>query len=139
MNPIKADVIEKKRQILTRELQLLARIEKMKVSASEDLIVQHAMCHAMQNTIAALIDIAQHVISETGNPMPDSHSDAIRLLGVHGFLDEKFAAEFSRVAKLRNVLVHMYDNIDIAFLHSLLPKLIADTKRFLKETLASIP
>jgi uncharacterized protein YutE (UPF0331/DUF86 family) len=64
---------------------------------------------------------------------PESCSDAILSLGSIGALDQAFAEEFARVAKLRNVLVHLYDNVDHNFLFSLVPKLIQDSKRFVRE------
>jgi uncharacterized protein YutE (UPF0331/DUF86 family) len=56
-----------------------------------------------------------------------------RELGVLGVLEQKFAEEFCRVAKLRNVLVHLYDNVDTDFLFSLTPRLIKDTQSFIKQ------
>jgi uncharacterized protein YutE (UPF0331/DUF86 family) len=76
---------------------------------------------------------AKHVVSEKGGAVPETYADSVERLGGLGVLDSGFAAEFSRVAKLRNVLVHLYDNVDIEFLFSLVSKLIADLKRFLKE------
>lgn len=62
----------------------------------------------MQNCIAAVIDIAQHIAAEKLSSPPESYSDAILSLGSIGALDQAFAEEFARVAKLRNVLVHLY-------------------------------
>jgi uncharacterized protein YutE (UPF0331/DUF86 family) len=53
-------------------------------------------------------------------------------------LDQPFADAFSRVAKLRNVLVHLYDTVDIGFLFSLVPALIKDTKSFLRQLTKSL-
>lgn len=62
----------------------------------------------------------------------ESYSETIRELGALDILEQPFAEQFSRMAKLRNVLVHLYDSVDMAFLASLVPNLIKDTKVFLK-------
>lgn len=133
MNPIRIDVIEKKKRIILDELKILAEVQRRYQLDPSDLIVQHALMHAMQNCIAAIIDIAQHITSEKLGRTSESYSDAIRDLAVAGVLDQPFADNFSRVAKLRNVLVHLYDSVDIAFLFSLVPNFVKDTKTFLKQ------
>ena len=133
MNPIRLDVIEKKKRIILDELKVLAEAQRRYEQNASDVIVQHALMHAMQNCIAAIIDISQHVTSEKLGRTPESYSDAIRDLGAAGILDQPFADRFSRVAKLRNVLVHLYDSVDIAFLFSLVPSFTKDTNAFLKQ------
>ena len=103
MNPIRLDVIEKKKRIILDGLKVLAEAQRRYERDSSDAIVQHALMHAMQNCIAAIIDIAQHITSEKLGRTSESYSDAIRDLAVVGVLDQSFADNFSRVAKLRNV------------------------------------
>jgi uncharacterized protein YutE (UPF0331/DUF86 family) len=43
---------------------------------------------------------------------PDSHKDAIIILGEEGVLPKEFAAEISGIAGFRNLLVHDYIKID---------------------------
>ena len=133
MNPILLDVIERKKAIIRQELGLLKELAKQPISPETDLIIRHALCHSMQNAITAVIDIAQHIVTEKSEAALDSYADSIEKLGDLKVLDRQFACEFSRAAKLRNVLVHLYDNVDIAFLASLLPKLITDLQRFVRE------
>ena len=133
MNPINIDVLEKKKIIILQEIELLKRIAATPVDSSTDILIRHALCHSMQNAISAVINMAQHIVSEKSDSVPESYSEAIPQLGLIGSLLEEFASEFSRVAKLRNVLVHLYDSVDINFIFSLLPKFLKDVKRFLKE------
>jgi uncharacterized protein YutE (UPF0331/DUF86 family) len=133
MNPVKYDVLQRKKEIIARELKILREIQKRRKSDKRDEILEHALLHAMQNCISAIIDIAQHIVSEKSGRAPESYSDAIRELGVLGVLEQKFAEEFCRVAKLRNVLVHLYDNVDTDFLFSLVPTLIKDTQSFVRQ------
>jgi len=133
MNPVKIDVIERKKSTILAELKILAEIQRRYQANQRDAILEHALSHAMQNCIAAVIDIAQHIVSERMQSQPESYSDAIVALGGLGVLEPSFADDFSRVAKLRNVLVHLYDNVDHTFLFSLVPNLIRDSKKFIKQ------
>jgi uncharacterized protein YutE (UPF0331/DUF86 family) len=129
MNPIRLDVIDKKRRIILDEMKVLKEAQRLYQANGSNSIVEHALMH---DCISAIIDIAQHVTSEKLGRTPESYSEAIRDLGVVGVLESGFADKFARVAKLRNVLVHLYDSVDIAFLFSLAPMFIKDTTTFLK-------
>jgi uncharacterized protein YutE (UPF0331/DUF86 family) len=133
MNPVKVDVIERKKTTILAELKILAEIQRRFQAGQRDAILEHALLHAMQNCIAAVIDIAQHIVAEKQPSPPESYSEAIATLGALGVLEQPFADEFARVAKLRNVLVHLYDNVDHNFLFSLVPNLVRDSKKFVKQ------
>lgn len=130
MNPVSIDIIIKKKRLILRELDLLSTFRQIEINAESELLKQHALCHSMQNLISAVIDICQHIATESGKEY-SSYYQSIQVLGDLGVLDPEFADDFARVAKLRNVLVHLYDDINIEHLYSLMPKLIDHTKRFL--------
>jgi len=132
VNPVKVDVVEKKKKTILTELKILAEIQRRHQSGQGDAILEHALSHAMQNCISAIIDISQYITADKLPAPPESYSEAIVALGTIGVLDLSFAEDFSRVAKLRNVLVHLYDNVDHNFLFSLIPNLIRDSKKFVK-------
>jgi uncharacterized protein YutE (UPF0331/DUF86 family) len=133
MNPIKIDVIERKKTTILAELKILAEIQQRYQARQVDAILEHALSHAMQNCIAAVIDIAQHIVAEKMPSPPESYSEAISALGALGVLEQPFADECARVATLRTVRVHLYDNVDHDFLFSLVPNLIRDSKKFVKQ------
>lgn len=133
MNPIKIDVIETKLKIIRRELKLLRSLQKKGTKSLErDLILQHALCHSMQLAITAVIDIAQHVAAESSDQDVQSYAQSIELLGDLKCLPKKFASSLAQTAKLRNVLVHLYDNLNMDLIWSHLPRLIKDLEKFLK-------
>ena len=132
MNPIKRDLVQRKIEIILSRLDLLRKLDLQKINASSDLMLQEALCHAMQNAIAAAIDIGQHICAEKLASAPETYTEAILQLAQAGVLDQEFADDFSRVAKLRNVLVHLYEHVDIGFIASLVPKFIADFTHFVE-------
>jgi uncharacterized protein YutE (UPF0331/DUF86 family) len=131
MTPIDASLIDRKRSIMLRELKLLDELRRRKVRASSDIVLQHALIHSLQNCISAAIDIAQHVGVERTGEVASSYAESIRMLGELKVLSKKFAARFSEVAKLRNVLVHAYENLDVDLVATMVPKFLKDAKVFL--------
>jgi uncharacterized protein YutE (UPF0331/DUF86 family) len=64
--------------------------------------------------IEACIDVAQHLCSAQGWGPPEDNGDAMRLLGLHGVLDEEHAKRMRQSVGFRNVLVHEYVRVDDA-------------------------
>jgi uncharacterized protein YutE (UPF0331/DUF86 family) len=132
MTPIDVDLISRKRDFILRELRLLKELQKRRVNARSELLIQHALVHSVQNLISAVIDIAQHIVAEKGSAPPSSYADSIAQLGTLGVLPAKFATEFSHAAKMRNILVHAYENLNVELVVKALPQLIRDTQKFLR-------
>jgi uncharacterized protein YutE (UPF0331/DUF86 family) len=60
----------------------------------------------------SVLDIAQHVISDEGYRQPDSNKQAIEILREEGVLDDDLADRLKRWMGFRNLLVHLYLEID---------------------------
>jgi uncharacterized protein YutE (UPF0331/DUF86 family) len=65
----------------------------------------HLACECM-------LDAAQHVISEQGFRQPDDYKDAMQVLHEEGILEADLAARLKRWMGFRNVLIHLYVEID---------------------------
>ena len=137
MSPLDLHIIERKKKFLNQELKLLKKLHTEELNDSSEIVLQHALCHSIQNSITAVIDIAQHIVAEEGKP-PTSYYDSIKQLGELNYLPNDFVVEFSKIAKLRNVVVHLYEDLSIAHLVSLLPKLIEGLEKFLVEIQKSL-
>ena len=66
----------------------------------------------MQTAIEGCIDAAQHVCSSEGWGAPDSNAHAMLVLGSHGVLEDELAEAIADHARFRNVLVHLYADVD---------------------------
>lgn len=58
------------------------------------------------------IDAAQHVCSARGFGPPATNADAVLLLGRHGVLPSGRAEAMAAAVRFRNVLVHLYADVD---------------------------
>lgn len=133
MSPIDFDVIEQKKAVILQELKVLKRLEDERISASSDIFLKHVLCRSIQNATSATIDIAQHIVSQhASSSVPTSYSEAIERLGVIGSLDSKFAHDLAAIARLRNVVVHLYEKLDFDRLALAIPVLRKQLNLFLK-------
>ncbi len=67
-----------------------------------------------------VLDLAHHLIADRGWRASSSYRDAIRVLREEGVVDEPLASELEQWAGLRNVLVHLYLDVDHAIIFDIL-------------------
>ncbi|MCC4768729.1 DUF86 domain-containing protein [Methanosarcina sp. DH2] len=84
----------------------------------------------MEISLACMIDICEMIISVEKLRRPDTYREVILVLGQHDILPEKFAKKLAPAAGFRNVLVHMYADIDLEKLYSHLQNDIDDLELF---------
>lgn len=60
----------------------------------------------------ALLDIAHHVIADEGFRQAETYRDAMQVLAEEGLIDENLADRLEEWMGFRNVLVHLYLEID---------------------------
>jgi uncharacterized protein YutE (UPF0331/DUF86 family) len=93
---------------------LLAELEKIKATGhdaySADLQVRFAAQRELQFAIQICIDIAAHLIAELGPKMPDDYRGVFGALTPD--LDPELAERLAKAASMRNVLVHLYLEVD---------------------------
>jgi uncharacterized protein YutE (UPF0331/DUF86 family) len=84
----------------------------------------------MEISLACMIDICEIIISVEKLRRPDTYREVILVLGQHGILPKEFAMRLTTAAGFRNVLVHMYADIDLEKLYSHLQNDIDDLELF---------
>jgi uncharacterized protein YutE (UPF0331/DUF86 family) len=84
----------------------------------------------MEVSLACMIDICEMIISTEKLKRPDTYREVILVLGQHDILPEEFAKKLAPAAGFRNVLVHMYADIDLEKLYSHLQNDIDDLELF---------
>lgn len=104
------------------EAEFLADSDKID-SAKYNLVV----------AVEAAIDICNHLAAKAGGRAPTGYADCFRILGELGIFKEEFVKQLQRMAKFRNLLVHLYWQVDNERVYKVLKEDIADLKRYLKE------
>lgn len=73
-----------------------------------------------QVAVETCIDLANHIIADRGLPTPGTYREAFSVLSEHGVLEVDLAEQMATWAGLRNLLVHMYLDVDPARLHAII-------------------
>jgi uncharacterized protein YutE (UPF0331/DUF86 family) len=97
---------------------------------SSEWKTQRIIERTLQRMIEVCADIAGHIISDSGYRIPKTYSDAFKILGEHGILDEALSHKMEQMAKFRNIVVHQYDEIDATIVVDILQKHLPDFNNY---------
>lgn len=107
------DLLAKKLAVVetcVRELRSLARPEAIRHDIREERFVEHTL----QLAIQAALDAASHVVSDERLGEPRTNRELFTLLARAGVVPADLAGRLAAMAGFRNVLVHGYDDVDLA-------------------------
>ncbi|MCB0036829.1 MAG: DUF86 domain-containing protein [Anaerolineales bacterium] len=79
--------------------------------------------------VATATDILFHVLAEKGIA-PTSYRDAFAEAGKAGLLSQELAQRLGQAAGMRNILVHLYEQIDYEILHQSIRPALRDFAQF---------
>ncbi|WP_243669128.1 DUF86 domain-containing protein [Methanoculleus chikugoensis] len=97
----------------------------------QDRDTQNMIHHAMLLSIQSAIDIATDVIAEERLRKPFTYRETFEVLaGEGGVIPEPLARDLSNLAGFRNVLVHIYWNLDLKQVYAILQHDLAVLRTF---------
>lgn len=108
------------------DLRRLARVDQLRYDVREERFVEHSLQLAMQ----AALDVASYIVSDESLGEPQTNRHLFDLLARAGWLDDGLAAQLSRMAGFRNVLVHGYDDVDLAVVEDIVRHRLDDLLQF---------
>jgi uncharacterized protein YutE (UPF0331/DUF86 family) len=123
------DLIEKKLAYIetcVRELQELARPERLGYDVRETRFVEHTL----QVAIQAAIDVAAHIVSARRLGEPETNRELFDLLRQAGLVPDELAEQLYGMAGFRNILVHGYRDVDLAIVRDVLEHHLGDLLEF---------
>jgi uncharacterized protein YutE (UPF0331/DUF86 family) len=92
---------------------------------------QYAVLHALQLAIEASIDIATHICSSDSLGTPTSYVEAFDLLENAGIVGSPLADKLRSMARFRNRIVHLYQQVDTDTVYDILQNHLEDFKTYL--------
>lgn len=109
-----------------RELQTLARPERI----ADDLREQRFVEHTLQLAIQAALDVGSHIVSDDRLGEPEASRDVFRLLGRAGVLAPDLVARLESMVGLTNVVVHLYQEVDLGIVRDVVENHLGDLLSF---------
>ncbi len=110
------------------KLQTSITVEELK----KDRIKKNAVLHELQIAIQSCIDLGNHFIAEKSLTKPETYKEIFEILKTAGFLKDDLAEKMKALAGFRNVLVHMYFNLDLNRAYEILIQEISTLEEFKK-------
>jgi uncharacterized protein YutE (UPF0331/DUF86 family) len=112
---------------LEEKLALLNRTPVDSLShLQKEPILQNAILHLLQTSIEICLDMANHIIADEGWRSPTSNRDTFAILFEHNVINENLLSKCQHMAGFRNILVHMYEKVDLADVHAVLKNHLHD-------------
>jgi uncharacterized protein YutE (UPF0331/DUF86 family) len=96
----------------------------------QDEIVQAAVEHSLQVAIQAALDIGSMILAERALKAPESYRDVFARLAEIGVLPDDFARRITPMAQFRNVLVHLYVEVDLDRVYAYLRNNLDDLETY---------
>ncbi len=98
----------------------------------EDRDKRNMVLHALLVSIQATIDIANHLIVERSLEKPSTYRESFQILSSQGVIPTKLADSLSDLAGFRNVLVHLYWELNLEEVHGILKSGLTTVEKFKK-------
>jgi uncharacterized protein YutE (UPF0331/DUF86 family) len=98
-------------------------LEEMREDSFTTRQSQWALRYGLLESIQIVIDLACELVSRRNLGSPDSYRECIRILAQFNLVEDELATSLEKMVGLRNLLVHDYDEIDVARLTPLLNSL----------------
>jgi uncharacterized protein YutE (UPF0331/DUF86 family) len=84
----------------------------------------------LQVSVECCLDVANHIIAAEGFRAPKDYADSFKVLEEQKVYDEKLGTKLRQMAKFRNRLVHLYGEIDDAYVYEFVKKDLQDILDF---------
>ncbi len=134
MSELDADLIARR---LIEIKKLLAEINSIagldRVTFLSDPCIKDATKYRLLIAIEAAISVCSHIISRIIKEVPKSYSDCFALLGMHEVISKDLAENLTKMAKFRNMLIHIYWKIDDERVYEIAMDHVQDLERFIQE------
>ena len=96
----------------------------------DDYKLRSAIERNFHLAIESALDIGEIIISTEGFEKPEDYRSVIVILERHKVIPSDFAERFIEAVSFRNILVHMYEEVDIRELHHCLQNNLGDFNDF---------
>lgn len=80
--------------------------------------------------VEAAIDVCQHLVARGGGRLPTDYADCFTSLGEMGVLPADLVGRLRRMARFRNLLVHLYWKVDDREVYRILRENLSDLTEF---------
>lgn len=131
---IKKVTVEHILRYLEGEIKVIegSHVTREALDEKENLMFTDATKHRLQIAVEMVINIAEHLVSGLNLGMPEYARDLFPLLAKENIISEDLAEKLGKAVGLRNVLVHLYLQVDLDVLADSATVGLDDLREFVK-------
>ena len=96
----------------------------------KDKILIGSAKYYLQVSIECCLDVANYIIASENFRAPEDYADSFKVLEENDLLDPEEGIKLRQMAKFRNRLVHLYGEIDDAYVHNFILNNLKDILNF---------
>ncbi|MCK4383391.1 MAG: DUF86 domain-containing protein [Candidatus Lokiarchaeota archaeon] len=90
---------------------------------------------ALEISIKLCIDIGNHIVTLNNKEKPETFTDIVKILTKHEIISNELETQLTRMVKFRNLLGHLYLEIDNEIIYDILQNNLKDFNSFKKAIL----
>jgi len=125
------DLVRTRCQEITDSVARLREIAALPLASFlQDQDIQDIACYRLLRAIEAALGLCYHVAARTLGQVPEEYAQCFTLLEEAGIVPGVLADRLRRMARFRNLLVHMYWKIDYPVVHAILQEGLDDLESF---------
>ena len=125
--------IARKLQYMKKNVDFLRTYQNLSVrELEENHLIKSAIERNFHLAIESALDIGEILISEENFEKPEDYKSVFLILGKNNVIPKDFAENLAPIAGFRNVLVHLYEDVDLKILQRYLSEKLVDLDIFAK-------
>ena len=122
------DIINAKFDIIQKDIEFAKELASKEFGFMEEQAAKYTLLEMVE----ACIDIASHIIASDGLRRAEEYSELFTVLREQKIIGENLAKRLAAMAKMRNILVHRYADVDIKRLRDALKNDLGDVEQFMR-------
>lgn len=127
------DLIQRHFDDIVRSLNRLEQIRKLpKEAFLADQDALDLACYRLLVAIEAAIQICFHVCAQRLQRVPEEYAECFAILGEAGIIPQELSRDLQKMARFRNMLIHLYWTIDYERLYDILREDLDDLRKFVR-------
>ena len=130
LNP---EIVRTRCQEIAESIKRLEEIRKHgKTRFLENQDLQDIACYRLLVAIEAALNLCYHIAAKQLKKVPDEYAMCFQVLEEAKIISTGLSENLQKMARFRNLLVHMYWRIDYEHVFAILQKDLEDLSRFTK-------
>lgn len=128
------ELIQKRCQEIAESLERLEGIKKVEKDIflkDQDLL--DIACYRLLIATEASLNLCYHICAKKLKKVPSEYAECFEILGSHQIISKELMEELIKMARFRNMLVHVYWKIDYEIIFDIIQNKLDNLSKFSEE------